>query len=93
MPLPSLGCSHHIVPIYTRVHKLTAVLSNAGCPCIKVGARDRDILWCGLSILVSVFDVIVEYCLTLGVRVLRLVQMRGLRGDCRPLTLTKLCRG
>ena len=37
MPLLSLGCSSHVVPIYTRVHKLTAVLSNAGCPCIKVG--------------------------------------------------------
>ena len=45
MPLPSLGVSHHNVPIYTSVHKLMAVLSDA-VSCIKVG--DRDILWCGL---------------------------------------------
>lgn len=42
---------------------------------------------------VYLFDVVVEYCLTLGVHALRLVQMRGLLSDCRPLTLTKLCRG
>ena len=57
MPLLSLGCSSHIVPIYTRVHKLMAVLSNGGCPCIKVGGRVCDVIGCGFFIPFSVCDV------------------------------------